>query len=77
MTLKKYAISRFNEVTQTIEAERMVVVGESVTLFVGTEVKAFFPKVGSVVVDLAVLADPAGAQVVDGGAADRDVTGGV
>lgn len=75
MSLKKYVVTRFNEPTQTIEADHMVVGDESVTLFVGSELKAFFPRVASVVVDLPGQAAPVGSPAFDAADVNRDVTG--
>lgn len=75
MILKKYVIGRFNEPSQEIEAERMTLSDESVTLYVGSEVKAFFPRVGSVVVDLPRRAEPVEASAFAAADVNRDVTG--
>lgn len=51
--MNKYAVTPVNEARQFVEADKMQLGDKSVTLFVGDQVKAHFPHIESVVVDLA------------------------
>ena len=70
--MNKYAVTPFHEATQYVEAEKMELTDKSVTLFVGDQVKAHFPHIESVVVD--IVPAPASVELVAGELAQFDLS---
>lgn len=56
--MNKYKVTPINESSVSVDAERMELLDKSVTLYVGDEVKAFFPHIESVVVDFPAKPSP-------------------